>query len=201
MVTWANMLITAFAAGATARSAGLAGPAGGGRAAEVSRPQIRASGGPVIDHPELACPPVALEPNWPTFHITSNITGNATLRIFTGASDANGIFKYKGLFHAMEQPWAHAVSAYGAHWYHIKQVLIPGTNPGGAPGNSSSEDGYDCDGTVSFPDLGNGPTPVILYGPDGGVVVPPPNSSGRGVLRAVAEPTSGRGRGHSSGCL
>ena len=141
---------------------------------------VEQRGGPVIDHPELACPPVALEPNWPTFHITNNITGNATHRNMMAASDANGIFKYKGLFHVMNQPWAHAVSADGAHWYHIEQVLIPGTNPGGAPDNNSSEDAYDCDGTVSFPDLGSGPTPVIMYGPDCGVIVPPPNSSGRG---------------------
>jgi hypothetical protein len=45
--------------------------------------------------------------------ITNNITGNATHRVLQGASDANGIFKYKGLWHAMEQPWAHAVSTDG----------------------------------------------------------------------------------------
>ena len=38
-------------------------------------------------------------------------------------------------------------------------------------------------GTLSFPDLGrppyDGSTPVIMYGPDCGVPVPPPNSSSR----------------------
>ena len=125
----------------------------------------------VIDHPELACPPVEVEPNWPIYHVMNNFSGNASHRVLQGASDANAIFKYKGLFHAMEQPWAHAVSADGAHWYHVKQTLAPVPN--------SSWDGYECDGTVSFPDLGNGPTPVIMYGPDCGVPVPPPNSSSR----------------------
>ena len=31
----------------------------------------------VIDHPELACPPVEVEPNWPIYHVMNNFSGNS----------------------------------------------------------------------------------------------------------------------------
>ena len=98
-------------------------------------------------------------------------------------NDANAIFESGGLFHAMCQEgggsWTHTVSADLAHWFTLPNAL-------------PSQPGWDtCDGTVSFPDLGqapyNGSTPIIMYGPNcGGTLppLPPPQVGLRGQARA-----------------
>ena len=63
--------------------------------------------------------------------------------------------------------WAHKVSSDLAHWYPIADALTPNMTA-----STSWDDKGACDGTLSFPDLGNGSTPIALYGPDCGVSVP-----------------------------
>ena len=82
--------------------------------------------------------------------------------------------------------WTHAISNDLVRWFHIADAL--------QPNKSSSWDQYGpCDGTVSFPDLGeapfNGSTPVIMYGPDCTVPI-----SQRRDGRRVREAAGGRGR-------
>ena len=130
----------------------------------------------------LPCQPASLYP-WPIFHIVNNVTtvtlkNGSTILKPRNLNDANGIFQYKGVWHAMNQAgggtWSHAVSHDGARWAHVQDALVAG------PHNSSWDHSGPCDGTVSFPDLGvapyNGSTPIILYGPDcaEGLKPPPP---------------------------
>ena len=89
--------------------------------------------------------------------------------------------------------WAHAVSSDLVHWHHVKEAL------GNYPSNPSW-DRAQCDGTVSFPDLGaapyNGSAPIIMYGPDCGTPVPKPNgsSSRAGGLGTADAPRVGTAR-------
>ena len=137
-------------------------------------------GGTVPDDPSLLCQPTSAEPNWPRFHIVNNVSRSASgALVLAQPGDANAIFRYGGLYHAMNQGggWAHAVSNDLVHWHHVKEALADWrSNP--------SWDQVQCDGTVSFPDLGeppfNGSAPVIMYGPDCGTPVPKPNGSAAG---------------------
>ena len=120
--------------------------------------------------------------NWPTFHLLNNVTQrpNGALDM-EDLNDANAIFPYRGLWHAMFQSgdgpppygwrWAHKVSNDLVHWYPVADALAPGMTK-----NTTWDDKGACDGTLSFPDLGEAPfdggAPVILYGPDCGVTVP-----------------------------
>eukprot|EP01046_Picozoa_sp_COSAG06_P024278 COSAG06_NODE_1971_length_7939_cov_87.132908_5_plen_278_part_00 len=83
---------------------------------------------------------------------------------------------YEGLYHVMNQAgggnWTHAISNDLIHWFHIADAL------GRGPTNSTWDNQGACDGTVSFPDLGEAPfdgsTPILMYGPDCGVPLHPP---------------------------
>ena len=155
-------------------------------------------GGATPDNPSLLCQPTLSEPNWPTFHLLGNVSRGAGGKLALGKSgDANAIFRYRGLYHAMNQAaganWAHAVSSDLVHWHHVKEAL--GNYP-----SSPIWDRAQCDGTVSFPDLGaspfNGSAPVIMYGPDCGTPVPQPNGSaaGPGGLGTADAPRVGTAR-------
>eukprot|EP01051_Picozoa_sp_SAG22_P015187 SAG22_NODE_1951_length_3269_cov_3.468139_4_plen_164_part_01 len=127
------------------------------------------------DDPTLICSP-RWPGNLPRFHLLNNVTQDAGGKLAPSmqSGDANGIFFFAGLYHAMNQgggQWAHAVSNDLVHWHHAKGVLGNGV-----------EGFQPCDGTVSFPDLGaapfNGSAPVIMYGPNCGTPVKPaPNGS------------------------
>ena len=155
--------------------------------------------GTTPDDPYLLCQPTSREPNWPTFHLLGNVSRGASgKKLALGKSgDANAIFRYQGLYHAMNQAaganWAHAVSSDLVHWHHVKEAL--GSYP-----SSPAWDRDQCDGTVSFPDLGappfNGSAPIIMYGPDCGTPVPKPNGSkaGPGGLGTADAPRVGTAR-------
>ena len=123
------------------------------------------SAGPSRDDPTLIC-----SSGWPStlprFHLLNNVSRDASgkLSATMQSGDANGIFFFRGLYHAMNQAggaWGHAVSNDLVHWHHIKGLLrghsTDGTTTGFQP----------CDGTVSFPDLGEAPfdgsAPVVMY--------------------------------------
>jgi hypothetical protein len=140
----------------------------------------------------LPCQPASLYP-WPIFHIVNNVTtvtlkNGSTILKPRNLNDANGIFQYKGVWHAMNQAgggtWSHAVSHDGARWAHVQDALVAG------PHNSSWDHSGPCDGTVSFPDLGvapyNGSTPIILYGPDCAEGLKPPPPAAAAVAAAAA---------------
>jgi sucrose-6-phosphate hydrolase SacC (GH32 family) len=67
--------------------------------------------------------------------------------------------------------WAHKVSSDLVHWYPLADALVPNMTK-----NTTWDQKGACDGTLSFPVLGNAPfngsTPIILYGPDCGQPVP-----------------------------
>merc|ERR550514_541110 len=86
-------------------------------------------------------------------------------RTFSHLNDANAIFEYNGIYHAMcqgKEPktqgivnWTHAVSNDLVRWYRVADAL-------------DSHNSWDargaCDGTASFPEK-NAP-PIIMYSPD-----------------------------------
>eukprot|EP01052_Picozoa_sp_SAG31_P023377 SAG31_NODE_1923_length_6914_cov_3.243580_7_plen_609_part_00 len=110
--------------------------------------------------------------DWPVFHVADPPTQAADGSLAPGSlNDANGIFWHRGLYHVMNQGqggWAHAVSADLVRWYRLPPALVP--NP--ATLQNSTWDRVACDGTLSFPDLGNGSTAVILFGADCGTPLP-----------------------------
>ena len=124
--------------------------------------------------PPVQCTPSSRYPQWPTFHpfnaVTRSPGGGLAMEHL---NDANAIFDFGGLYHAMAQTggsnWSHVVTNDLAHWWTLPDALD------GQP--NSTWDGATCDGTVSFPDLGrppyDGATPVLLYGPDCGGRLPP----------------------------
>jgi hypothetical protein len=152
---------------------------------------VAARGDPqTCDDPTLIC-----SSSWPStlprFHLLNNVSRDASgkLSVRMQSGDANGIFYFAGLFHAMNQAggnWGHAVSNDLVHWYHVQGLLGNGVK-GFQP----------CDGTVSFPDLGeapfNGSTPIIMYGPNCGTPVKPPNGYTSG-LRSTDAPRVGTAR-------
>jgi hypothetical protein len=119
--------------------------------------------------------------NWPTYHFMNNVTRNASGVLFLEPlNDANAIAEYKGIFHAMMQEgggnWSHGVSNDMVNWYLIEDALDTGPKSNGFP------DINPCDGSLSFPDLGdatyNGSTPVIVYDAACGVPLTPPKAGG-----------------------
>ena len=123
----------------------------------------------------IQCTSASEKPQWTTFHPSNAITRDPVSGELQMAhlNDANAIFEYGGLFHAMAQKgggdWTHCISNDLSHWYTLPDALD------GEP--NSTWDGSTCDGTVSFPDLGhapyNGTAPIMLYGPDCGGALPP----------------------------
>jgi sucrose-6-phosphate hydrolase SacC (GH32 family) len=119
----------------------------------------------------IQCTSAREKPQWPTYHPFNSVTRNPTTGALTMAhlNDANAIFEYRGVFHAMCQKgggsWSNIVSSDLVHWFTLRDAL----------------DGPDCDGTVSFPDLGTAPydgsTPVMLFGLACGQPLPPPPAS------------------------
>ena len=104
--------------------------------------------------------------NWPTYHFMNNVTRNASgALLLEPLNDANAIAEYKGIFHVMMQEgggnWSHGVSNDMVHWFLIEDALDSGPKSIGFP------DVAPCDGSLSFPDLGeapyNGSTPIIVY--------------------------------------
>ena len=99
--------------------------------------------------------------NIPQFHLINNVTlKNGIVSVATGLNDANAVFVFGGLFHAMCQmgggSWSHFVSSDAARWWQQADALRPGAQ------NSSWDNAGPCDGTLSFP----GGRPSILYGAD-----------------------------------
>jgi hypothetical protein len=179
---WLMLQMIAVAAGVEVAGAAPTGGGDRGGRGGTPPPGWAPAGKPLPDDPSLLCQPTASEPNWPTFHLLGNASrASGGGKVLLGKSgDANAIFRFRGLYHAMNQAaganWAHAVSSDLVHWYHVKEALA---NYASSP----SWDRDQCDGTVSFPDLGvapfNGSSPVIMYGPNCGEPVPkPPNGSG-----------------------
>ena len=104
--------------------------------------------------------------NWPTYHFMNNVTRNATgALLMEPLNDANAIAEYKGIYHVMMQEgggnWSHAVSNNMVQWYLVEDALDSGGE------NVRFPDVGPCDGSLSFPDLGeapyNGSTPLIVY--------------------------------------
>ena len=65
------------------------------------------------DDPSLLCQPTSAHPNWPNYHLVNNVSRSASgALVLAQPGDANAIFRYGGLYHAMNQGggWAHAVS-------------------------------------------------------------------------------------------
>jgi sucrose-6-phosphate hydrolase SacC (GH32 family) len=144
-----------------------------------SAPRVPApAGGAPYPDSHVQCSSDWQKNRWPTFHLLNNVTRRpgGALDMET-LNDANAIFPYRGLWHVMFQSgdgpppygwrWAHKVSSDLVHWYPIADALTPNMTT-----NTTWDDKGACDGTLSFPDLGNGSTPIVLYGPDCGVSVP-----------------------------
>ena len=127
----------------------------------------------------------------PTFHPINNVSLMADgLPQLENLNDANAIFRYRGLWHLMNQAggggWAHSVSEDLVHWYHLANAL------GKGPANSTWDENGPCDGTISFPDLGRGPpfdgsSPVLLYGPDCGKPVAVAAAGGVGASSGLGD--------------
>jgi sucrose-6-phosphate hydrolase SacC (GH32 family) len=84
----------------------------------------------------LTCQPLEAHPTIPIFHIIGNISVNASQPSgleFEHINDANGIFKYKGLYHVFHQccqnHWDHAVSKDLIHWKRLPSPVRPDTDP------------------------------------------------------------------------
>jgi len=112
----------------------------------------------------LECTSWSSEPSWPTYHIINPVSRNADgVLSVQPLNDANAIYMYKGIYHAMCQEgggnFTHAVSNDLVHWYHLKNALSP------EPNTTWNYKGA-CDGTVSFPKGGPGEGPVVLFGAD-----------------------------------
>ena len=146
----------------------------------------------------IQCTAAAEKPQWPVFHFFNNITrgpacycspapctckGGAhpggDVLVMEPLNDANAIFEFKGLFHVMMQAgggnWTHGVSTTAAGpWFTEIDALDRATNAS-LPWDSHQG---PCDGSASFPDLGEAPydgsTPVIMYGPDCNQKLGPP---------------------------
>eukprot|EP01052_Picozoa_sp_SAG31_P020074 SAG31_NODE_1492_length_8126_cov_5.005731_4_plen_760_part_00 len=118
---------------------------------------------------------------WPKYHPMNNVTNctsstepavlarcarhaNVHGLMIGRLNDANAITEYRGIYHLMMQEgggiWSHMVSNDLVRWYHIQDALPSGVN-------MSFPDHGPCDGTMSYPDLGespyNGSVPVIVY--------------------------------------
>ena len=124
----------------------------------------------------LECRAASDAPNWATYHVMNAVTlPNATHHqgddcigapglCVEHLNDANAIFEYRGIYHAMNQGgfkvngtgmvnWTHAVSNDLVRWFRVKDAVAHDRQ--GA-----------CDGTVSFPGGVFGTAPVLMYGPD-----------------------------------
>lgn len=123
----------------------------------------------------IQCTAAAEYPQWATFHPSNGVTRDPVSGDLSmdHLNDANAIFEFGGLYHAMAQKgggnWTHCISNDLSHWYTLPDALD------GEPNSTWDQD--TCDGTVSFPDLGhspyNGTAPIMLYGPDCGGALPP----------------------------
>ena len=124
----------------------------------------------------LECRAASDAPNWATYHLMNAVTWPNATAPGTGdcsgapglcvehLNDANAIFEYRGVYHAMNQGgfrvngtgmvnWTHAVSNDLVRWFRVRDAVAHGRQ--GA-----------CDGTVSFPGGVFGTSPVLMYGPD-----------------------------------
>lgn len=119
----------------------------------------------------LECQPEIDGSFGPTYHVVNNVT-----RLPSGElkrqplNDANAIFEYKGIYHAMNQAgggnWTHAISDDLVRWFHVKEALSVGTQLANRTISQKwgPHDIGPCDGTVSFPE--GQPGPIIMYMPD-----------------------------------
>ena len=84
----------------------------------------------------LTCLPLETHPTVPTFHIIGNVSMNSSLAgglQFEHINDANGIFKYKGVWHVFHQccqnHWDHVVSTDLIHWKRLPPPVRPDDDP------------------------------------------------------------------------
>ena len=94
----------------------------------ASRDSMSSSPTPV-PAPPLTCQPPAVQR--PIFHIVGNVTRNTSSGdfIYENINDANGVFRYKGVWHVFHQccqnHWDHVVSTDLVHWKRLPSPAHP----------------------------------------------------------------------------
>lgn len=83
----------------------------------------------------LECQRASVQSTWPTYHVVNNVTnvivcknGHCAWRlVMEPLNDANAIFEYKGLYHAMNQAgggnWTYTISNDLVSWYRVRDAL------------------------------------------------------------------------------
>ena len=106
------------------------------------------------------CPPRAVNPFLPRFHIMGNLSQGPTQQPDM-INDVSAVLLYRGVLHVFHQfaqtGWAHSVSFDGgAHWRNLPHAIVPD------PSHTYDGRGSDDGSLTVRPDV-NGGEPLILY--------------------------------------